>query len=190
MGEDPAAAGGRLQFLTPIQRYFIGCSLAFFLGAWCMDQAHKKHQAQPEAPAAAVVQADRSLILERNPATARPQLPKIPKNAKVQRVTTVTVQQDQPGPVAVVLTQIETPTGSRVIASTPAGQILAGQDFTGPVVGPPRPYRWQLHAVRSLTADRAAWGASLGYCRGPFVASVTVIPGPAGQILAGAGVRW
>lgn len=179
-----------MQFLTPLQRYFLGCSLAFFLGAWCMDLAHKKHDTRPEPPAAAVVQADRSVILERNPTAPRPVLPKIPKNAKVERVTTVTVQPDQPGPVAVVLTQIRTDEGTRMVASTPSGQVIGGQDFTGPVPGPPKPYRWQLQAVRAFSMDRAAWGASLGYSRGPFVASVTAIPGPAGQVIFGAGIRW
>lgn len=179
-----------MQILTALQRYTLTALLAFVAGLWTMRTIQRKTDPRPEPPAAAVVQADRSVILERNPATARPPLPQIPKKEKVERVTTVTVQPEQPGPVSVVLTQIRTDEGTRVIASTADGLVIGGQDFTAPAPGPPRPYRWQLLAVRSFSMDRAAWGASLGYSRGPFVGSVTLIPGTGGQVLLGAGIRW
>lgn len=184
-----------MQFLTPIQRYFLGCSLAFVLGAWCMDLAHKKHNGRPvpEPPAADVIQADGSRILERNPPKQTPKLPSIPSGHVVTRITTAQIQLEpspEPRAVTVQLTQIQDPQGSRVIASTESGQVIGGSDWTAPPPAPPRTYRWEVQAIRAWTPRGSAWGAAIGYTRGPLVASAAVVPGPVSMVQAGIGFRW
>lgn len=167
---------------------------SFMAGEW-----RGSHRARPinASPAPAVRQNDGSLILERNPERPRPQLPQIPKGAKVERVTTITIAprpdltEGNPTNQAqtVQLTQIETAEGSRVIASTPDGQIIGGADWTTPRQKPPKVPRWEFQAVRGWQPSKTAWGASLGYARGPFVASVTAIPGLQ-TVAVGIGFRW
>ncbi len=87
-----------------------------------------------EAPAPAVMQADASLILERNPPKPAPVKPDLPRNAIVTRITTATIEPLEPkgGPVTVQLTQIRAADGtSRMIASTEDGRIIGGSDWTG-----------------------------------------------------------
>lgn len=146
------------------------------------------------AHAAAVVQADKSVILERNPERARPQLPQIPKGAKVTRVTKIQIEpkiepgiEPKNGAIAVQLTQIDTPEGSRVIASTDDGRVVGGADW----VGPPAPRivlpKWHLGAAYAWTGTDRKPGIMGGYARGPVMAVVSVFPG---QIQAGVMIRW
>lgn len=169
---------------------------SFAAGALVM---YKDQRPKVEAPAPAIIQKDQSVILERNPDKPRPTLPMIPKGAQVIRQTVVEIQ-PRPEPSAnpssvskpeeVELTTIQSPEGSRVIASSSTGQVLGGSDWSGPVGPPAHVYHWEAQAIRSFTWKGPSWGASLGYARGPFLGSVAVIPGNGGSFQLGIGARW
>lgn len=172
-----------------------GVLLAFVAGMATMRHIDRR-PAKPEPHAEAVAQEDGSLILERNPDRKPPALPELPVKSKVTRVTTVELHPIAPrlnqetGSIVVQLTQIETPKGSRVIASTEDGQIVGGADWTEPARITPKPYRWELGAVRSFGPRGSAWGGFVGYSRGPMVGLVSWVPGPAGTLQVGLGFRW
>lgn len=88
--------------------------------------------------------------------------------------------------MVVQFTEIEGPGGSRVVVSSEDGRIIGGSDWTGPRVGL-KTYRWQALAVRAWTPSGGSWGGSIGYTRGPAVASATILPG---QVQIAAGFRW
>jgi hypothetical protein len=170
----------------------VGLFIAGLLtGAWIERIPEAK---APEPHAAQLRQADASVILERNPTRPAPAPPVIPKGAKVTRETVLQIQHtpkagEPLAPVETVeLTQIETKDGgTRVIASTPDGQVIGGGDWTGPPPPALKLPRWSAGPVRAWTRTGAAWGASLSYWRGPVGLTVTAFPG---QIQAGASIRW
>lgn len=155
-----------------------------------------RRQARPVTvqPAPAIRQTDGSLVLERQPWANPPQkragLPKMPPGSTVTRITTVQVEPERPGPVAVQLVQVDTPAGPRVVASSEDGRVIGGLDLVGPVVPSPKVPRWSVQAIRAWSDRGAAWGGSLTYERGRLVGSVTVIPGPVRILTVGAGFRW
>lgn len=160
-------------------------------GAW-IERIPETKRVEPHA--AMVQQSDASVILERNPTRPAPVPPVIPRGAKIRRQTEVQIETrpaegGQPAVVETVeLTQVETKEGdTRVIASTPSGQVIGGADWTGPRVEAPRMPRWSAGPVRAWTITGDHWGASVGYWRGPIGLSVTVFPG---QVQAGAMIRW
>ena len=163
----------------------------FILGTFAGIYAERvSNRPRIEAHAPAIRQTDRSLVMERNPDRPAPKAPIVPPGSKVTRITTIQVEPSKPGPLQVQVTQIETPEGSRVIASTEDGQIIGGADWTEPARKPLKLPRWEVQALRGWQDGRgAAWGASLAYSRGPLVASVAVIPG-FHQVTAGIGFRW
>lgn len=163
-------------------------ALAFAAGAATMY-----HTSKPvaEAPAPAIRQTDGSLMTERNPASRPPDPPMIPPGYTVTRITTANIEPLAPiepgrGSIAVQFTEIQGPGGSRMVVSSEDGRILGGSDWTGPRVGL-KTYRWQALAVRAWTPGGGTWGGSIGYTRGPVVASITAIPG---QVQLAAGFRW
>ena len=177
------------------------CLLCFGAGMGVMW--HGEHVPQVQPHAAAVIQSDGSRILERNPDKASPALPQIPKGSKVIRVTTATVEKVEEKnsnslesvdgkPVTVQFTEIQNADGStRMIASSESGKIIGGSDWTEErVQAAPNTYHWQALAVVQATRQGPVWGASVGYAKGPLIASVTVIPGNGGAVQAGIGVRW
>lgn len=190
--------------VDPLVRRLVVSLVVFILGTFSGIYAERaSHRPKVEAHAPAARQADESLILERNPNRPAPRAPDLPPHSKVTRVTTVRIA-PLPGaipvqsgaipvqsePITVQLTQVETPQGSRVIASTEDGRIVGGADWTGPRLEPPRMPRWELQALRTWQDGRgAAWGASLAYSRGPVVGSVAVVPG-FHQLTVGIGLRW
>lgn len=97
--------------------------------------------------ASAVQQHDGSLVLERDPASAKPPPAPhaIPKGAKRERAISVTVQpkrEDCP-PVRTDLSLIQQDGGRRVIASSPDGTVTSGMDM--PIEAallPPAPRKW------------------------------------------------
>ena len=175
-------------------RRTVAALVVFILGTFAGIYAERaSHRPRIEAHAAELRQADQSLILERNPERPAPKPPQIPKKSKVTRVTTIQIEPTAPvqsGAIAVQLTQIDGPEGSRVIASTEDGRVIGGADWTGPALQPPRMPRWEIQALRTWQDGRgAAWGASLAYSRGPVVGSVAVVPG-FHQLTVGIGLRW
>lgn len=182
-------------------RKTIAALFLFILGTFAGVYAERANRRPViEAPAPAVVQDDGSMILERNPNKPAPSTPELPKGAKVTRITTATIERPQVqseelnrnnGAITVQLTQIQAADGSsRVIASTEDGRIIGGSDWTGPALPVPKVPRWEVQAIRGWQDGRgAAWGASVGYSRGPWVGSVTLIPG-FHLVTAGIGFRW
>lgn len=86
-----------------------------------------------EQPKPAVMQDDGSLIIERAPTTpaARPQQ-RLPRGARVERITTVTVRPDPTAgnDIAVDMTLVrESDGGRRMIASSPDGRVVGGLDI-------------------------------------------------------------
>jgi len=178
-------------------RRIVAGLVVFILGTFAGIYAERaSHGPRIEPHAAELRQADRSLILERNPDRPAPRPPILPPRSTVTRVTTLQIEPSageipvQSGAVTVQLTQVETPEGSRVIASTEDGRVIGGADWTGPRLQPPRMPRWEVQALHAWQDGRGtAWGASLAYSRGPVVGSVAVIP-QFRQITAGIGIRW
>jgi hypothetical protein len=184
--------------MTTLQRIGLGLLvmlMAFLVGDW--HGSHKAARPVIQPPAAAVRQADGSLVIARNPDQPRPKTPRIPPGSTVTRVTTIQIKpkiapENGAIPVqSIELTQVRTADGgTRVIASSEDGKIIGGADWTIPAPEPPRIPRWSLQAVRAWQPGRpASWGASVAYSRGPMVGSVTAIPGMR-AVQVGIGFRW
>lgn len=200
------------RIVIPAATLVLGAALGLGAG-W---KLYRPKPAPVETAAPAIRQADKSLVLQRQP-EAKPQ-PKheLPKGAKLERQIQVTVlpsiptdarrtlgsgspsQPDHIGdanekvqPITVDLSLVKMPSGDqRVIASSPDGTIINGLDI--PVQGPmptAKPLRWSGSVLRGYDAYRrqAVWGAAITYSRGPFV----VTGGAIGQtVFVGAGIQF
>ena len=151
---------------------------------WMLWQAPKKQIA--EAPAPAIRQEDKSLILERKPDPSAKPAQKIPKGAVVERVISVELQSHGPSseaPAGIIgstpmdlpaspslqrsnirvdLTLVRLQDGSRrVIASSPDAEVVGGLDIpTVPIASPHRELKWAAGEVYGTTAwgDKAVGG--------------------------------
>ncbi len=169
-----------------------------------------------ETPAPAVLQADGSQILERDPNASAKPAQKIPPGATVERIVYVTVQpHGQPGevipptpgqlPGAAVVPAVVTPLcppvrvdltvvrlkdlTHRVIASSPDGDVIAGLDVPVEIPSAPRELRWGAVALVGYDNFRKmrVYGGAATYQRGPILAMVGTI-GQTG--FAGVGLRF
>lgn len=187
--------------IEPWVRRIVYTLVIFIAGTYAGVYAERSIRgAVAEPPALEYRQDDGSLILERNQNKPIPSTPELPKNAKVTRITTAVIERpvvpsealnQKNESITVQLTQIQAADGtSRVIASTEDGQVIGGSDWTTPTAQAVKVPRWELQAVRTWQDGHgAAWGASVGYSRGPFVGSLAVVPGFR-QVSAGIGIRW
>lgn len=169
------------------------CAMSALVGIMAGWAASKVPHNRNEKHAVEVRQDDGSVILERNPERKPVDLPQLPPHSTVTRVTSFTIKPvDEPGaiqprkPIEVGVFQVQTPDGSRMIVKSSDGTIIEGGDWTNPERSA-RVYRWQAQAVRAWTWEGSAWGASIGYTRGPVVGTVTAFPG---QVQLGIGFRW
>ena len=166
----------------------------------------------PEPPAQAIGQADKSLCLERKP-DPKPVVPHLlPKGAKLEREIQVTVSPSAVAmdpthgpnlpdkgsplaalpclPVTVDLSLVRMPDLTRrVIASSPDGEIVGGLDVPVDARAPPRDIKWTVSALvgYDLTQSRRVYGAMASRTAGPFVMQVGFVGNVA---FVGAGGRF
>lgn len=159
--------------------------LALGLGAgW---KLYRPKPAPVETAAPAIRQADKSLVLQRQPEAKPEPKHELPKGAKLERQIQVTVLPSipmegqkipgfgslEPKPITVDLSLVRLQDGTqRVIASSDQGTVIGGLDV--PVQGPmptAKPLRWSGSVLRGYDAykHQAVWGAAITYSRGPFV---------------------
>ena len=120
---------------------------------------YRPDQPQPERYAEQVIQADKSVILEKKPqANAKP-AQQIPKGSKVLRVAKVTIKPEQDHvsdaskkidcpPVDLDLTLVTKDDQTSLIASSKNGEIVGGVDI--PVINTkpePEPLKWSIAAT-------------------------------------------
>lgn len=162
-----------------------------------------------ETPAAAIRQADGSLVLERKAEdpTAKPaQL--LPTGAKVERVARVVVRPYQsaaalpqtsttnpedkaaPAAVSVDLTLAKMPDGTqRIIASSPDGEVVGGFDIPAAPLVEVKVPKWQAVALVGFDASkmRRVYGLSVNRSMGSLVVEAGFIGETA---FVGLGARW
>lgn len=134
---------------APLAAIAVALFAAAAFGWWLGQPRPVQETAAPEQH-----QADGSLVLERRPDPAAKPKQQIPRKAKVERVTQVTVQPDASAPsagkpcppVTVDLTLIREPDGMRrVLASSPDGEVVGGIDVPVETAAPPpEPKRWAV----------------------------------------------